>query len=194
MPPLDNIKWERFCQNIVHGVAKHGQKFTQGRAYITAGYNAKDVGKDGGSAEACASRLLKRAKVEDRIAELLHDAQQRVTQKRRYDIETISERMALASRIAEEDRNPSALYGAEKAIAEVRGIIVKNGNPNPNKIDFNSAQSLQEIGRKLLQSVGFSEPDDVSVARAVELNDTFIDGLQQIYQDAQGLTLEQDDD
>ena len=194
MPPLDNIKWERFCQNIVHGVAKHGQKFTQGRAYITAGYNAKDVGKDGGSAEACASRLLKLAKVEDRIAELLHEAQQRVTQKRRYDIETISERMALASRIAEEDRNPSALYGAEKAIAEVRGIIVKNGNPNPNKIDFNSAQSLQEIGRKLLQSVGFSEPDDVSVARAVELNDTFIDGLQQIYQDAQGLTLEQDDD
>ena len=194
MPPLDNIKWERFCQNIVHGVAKHGQKFTQGRAYLTAGYNAKDVGKDGGSAEACASRLLKRAKVEDRIAELLHEAQQRVTQKRRYDIETISERMALASRIAEEDRNPSALYGAEKAIAEVRGIIVKNGNPNPNKIDFNSAQSLQEIGRKLLQSVGFSEPDDVSVARAVELNDTFIDGLQQIYQDAQGLTLEQDDD
>lgn|SRR6516162_5163729 len=194
MPPLDNIKWERFCQNIVHGVAKQGQKFSQGRAYITAGYNAKDVGKDGGSAEACASRLLKRAKVEDRIAELLHEAQQRVTQKRRYDIETISERMALASRIAEEDRNPSALYGAEKAIAEVRGIIVKNGNPNPNKIDFNSAQSLQEIGRKLLQSVGFSEPDDVSVARAVELNDTFIDGLQQIYQDAQGLTLEQDDD
>ena len=194
MPALKNVKWERFCQAIVNGVAKQGQKLTQGRAYITAGYNAKDVGKDGGSAETCASRLLKRAQVENRIAELLYEAQQQATKKRAFDIETISERMALASRIAEEDRNPSALYGAEKAIAEVRGIIVKNGNPNPNKIDFNSAQSLQEIGRKLLQSVGFSEPDDVSVARAVELNDTFIDGLQQIYQDAQGLTLEQDDD
>jgi len=194
MPALKNVKWERFCQAIVNGVAKQGQKFSQGRAYISAGYNAKDAGQPGGSAEVCAAKLLNRAKIENRIAELLHEAQNKVTTKRAYDIETISERMALASRIAEEDRNPSALYGAEKAIAEVRGIIVKNGNPNPNKIDFNSAQSLQEIGRKLLQSVGFSEPDDVSVARAVELNDTFIDGLQQIYQDAQGLTLEQDDD
>ena len=194
MPALKNVKWERFCQAIVNGVAKQGEKFSQGRAYISAGYNAKDAGQPGGSAEVCAAKLLNRAKIENRIAELLHEAQNKVTTKRAYDIETISERMALASRIAEEDRNPSALYGAEIAIAEVRGIIVKNGNPNPNKIDFNSAQSLQEIGRKLLQSVGFSEPDDVSVARAVELNDTFIDGLQQIYQDAQGLTLEQDDD
>ena len=194
MPALKNVKWERFCQAIVNGVAKQGEKFSQGRAYISAGYNAKDAGQPGGSAEVCAAKLLNRAKIENRIAELLHEAQNKVTTKRAYDIETISERMALASRIAEEDRNPSVLYGAEKAIAEVRGIIVKNGNPNPNKIDFNSAQSLQEIGRKLLQSVGFSEPDDVSVARAVELNDTFIDGLQQIYQDAQGLTLEQDDD
>src|SRR6516162_10521437 len=194
MPALKNVKWERFCQAIVNGVAKQGQKFSQGRAYISAGYNAKDVGQPGGSAEVCAAKLLNRDKIENRIAELLHEAQNKVTTKRAYDIETISERMALASRIAEEDRNPSALYGAEKAIAEVRGIIVKNGNPNPNNIDFAAANSMQEIGRKLLQSVGFREPDDVSVARAVELNDTFIDGLQQIYQDAQGLTLEQDDD
>ena len=102
--------------------------------------------------------------------------------------------MALASRIAEEDRNPSALYGAEKAIAEVRGIIVKNGNPNPDRIDFTTAQSMQEIGRKLLQSVGFREPDDVSIQAAIALNDKFIDDLQAIHQRAQQLTLEQDDD
>jgi hypothetical protein len=193
MPALKNVKWERFCQAIVNGVAKQGQKFTQGRAYITAGYNAKDVGKDGGSAETCASRLLKRAQVENPIAELLYEAQQQATKKRAYDIETISERMALASRIAEEDRNPSALYGAEKAIAEVRGIIVKNVNLNTNAIDFAQAQSMQDIGRKLLQSIGFKEPDDASIQAAVELNDTFIDGLQRIYQRAQELTLEQDD-
>src|SRR5262249_15056172 len=79
-----------------------------------------------------------------------------------------SERMALASRIAEEDRNPSALYGAEKAIAEVRGIIVKNGNPNPNNIDFTTAKSMQDIGRKLLQSVGFTvtrEPVGIGACR-----------------------------
>ena len=194
MPALKNVKWERFCQAIVNGVAKQGQKFTQGRAYITAGYNAKDVGKDGGSAETCASRLLKRAQVENRIAELLYEAQQQATKKRAYDIETISERMALASRIAEEDRNPSALYGAEKAIAEVRGIIVKNGDLNSNGIDFKAAKSMQEIGRMLLQSVGYREPDDASIREAIEANDVFIDTLQAIHQRAQALTLEQDDD
>jgi hypothetical protein len=190
MPALKNLKWERFCQAIVNGVAKQGQKFSQGKAYISAGYNAKGVGEPGGSAEVCASKLLNQAKIENRIAELLHEAQNKVTTKRAYDIETISERMALASRIAEEDRNPSALYGAEKAIAEVRGIVVKNGNPNPNKIDFNTANSMQEIGRKVLQSIGFKEPDDVSISEAVELNNRFIDDLRAIQQRAQGLTIE----
>src|SRR5262249_870993 len=194
MPALKNVKWERFCQAIVNGVAKQGQKFSQGRAYISAGYNAKDVGQPGGSAEVCASKLLNRAKIENRIAELLHEAQNRVTQKRAYDIETISERMALASRIAEEDRNPSALYGAEKAIAEVRGIIVKNGNPNPNNVDFTTANSMQGIGRKLLQSVGFRESDDVSIQEAIKANNEFIKELEAIRNAAQGLTLEQDED
>ena len=102
--------------------------------------------------------------------------------------------MALASGIAEEDRNPSALYGAEKAIAEIRGIIVKNVNLNTNEIDFAQAQSMQDIGKKLLQSVGFKDPDDVSIAAAIELNDTFVDGLQRIHQQAQGLMIEHDDD
>jgi uncharacterized protein YpiB (UPF0302 family) len=194
MPPLDNIKWERFCQNIVRGVNKNGQKVTQGTAYIASGYNAKDVGKEGGSAEACASKLLKRSKIENRIAELLREAQDQLTKKRRYDIETISERMALASQIAEEDRNPSALYGAEKAIAEVRGLIIKNVNVNSDAIDFNQANSMRDIGRKLLQSVGFSEPDDVSIQAAIEANDAFIERLEAIRNAAQGLMIDQDEE
>jgi terminase small subunit-like protein len=191
MPALKNVRWERFCQAIVNGVAKQGEKFSQGKAYILAGYNAKGVGEAGGSAEVCASKLLNRAKIENRIAELLHEAQNKVTTKRAYDIETISERMALASRIAEEDRNPSALYGAEKAIAEVRGIVVKNVNLNTNAIDFAQAQSMQDIGRKLLESIGFSSPDDISIAAAIEANDTFIAALEAIRDGAQRRTLEQ---
>jgi hypothetical protein len=192
MPALENIKWERFCQAIVKGVAKNGQKFSQGRAYVAAGYNAKDAGEPGGSAEVCASKLLNRAKIENRIAELLAEAQDKSTKKRAYDIDTISDRMALASRIAEEDRNPSALYGAEKAIAEVRGLIVKNVNINPNELDFATANSMQDIGRKLLQSVGFSEPDDVSIQAAIEANDAFIERLEAI-RNAAGFTIDQDD-
>ena len=194
MPPLDNIKWERFCQNIVRGVNKNGQKVTQGTAYITAGYNAKDAGKEGGSAEACASKLLKQSKIENRIAELLREAQDKLIKKRRYDIETISERMALASQIAEEDRNPSALYGAEKAIAEVRGLIIKNVNVNSDAIDFNQANSMQDIGRKLLQSVGFASPDDASIQAAIEANDIFVERLEAIRNAAQGLMIDQDEE
>jgi hypothetical protein len=194
MPPLDNIKWERFCQNIVRGVNKNGQKVTQGTAYITAGYNAKDAGKEGGSAEACASKLLKQSKIENRIAELLREAQDKLIKKRRYNIETISERMALASQIAEEDRNPSALYGAEKAIAEVRGLIIKNVNVNSDAIDFNQANSMQDIGRKLLQSVGFASPDDASIQAAIEANDIFVERLEAIRDAAQGLMIDQDEE
>ena len=43
---------------------------------------------------------------------------------------------------------------------------------------------------KLLQSVGFKEPDDVSIRAAIEANDKFIDDLQAIHQRAQQLTLE----
>jgi hypothetical protein len=152
MPPLDNIKWERFCQAIVNGVAKHGQKNTQGQRYIEAGFSAKDVGKDGGSAEACASRLLMRAKVEARIAELLHEAQQKATTKRAYTINEVTERLALASRIAEEDRMPQAITTAEKAIAEVRGLVVSKLQDD-STASFKTARSMHEIGRKLLQSV-----------------------------------------
>ena len=47
-------------------------------------------------------------------------------------------------------------------------------------IDFAQANSMQDIGRKLLQSVGFASPDDVSIADAIEANDQFIAQLQQI--------------
>jgi hypothetical protein len=97
--------------------------------------------------------------------------------------------MALASRIAEEYRNPSALYGAEKAIADVRGLIVKNNNVSPNELDFATAKSMRDIGRKLLQSVGFREPDDASIQAAIEANDAFI-ALEAI-RNAAGITIDQ---
>jgi hypothetical protein len=63
----------------------------------------------------------------------------------------------------------------------------------PKPIDFAQAKSMQEIGRKLLQSVGFASPDDVSVKAAIEANDAFVSRLEQIRDKAQGLTIDQDD-
>jgi hypothetical protein len=48
MPALDNPRWERFAQAIVEGLANGDRKpYSQGRAYIAAGYTAKDQGKRG---------------------------------------------------------------------------------------------------------------------------------------------------
>jgi hypothetical protein len=89
--------------------------------------------------------------------------------------------------MAEQDRNPNGITAAELGIAKVFHPV---DAPDPNHIDFNSAQSMHDIGRKLLESIGFKSPDDVSIKRAVEANDVFVDTLQAIYQDAQALTLE----
>ena len=72
MPALDNPRWERFAQAIVEGLANGERKpYSQGRAYIAAGYTAKDQGKRGGSAECAASRLLNRVKpILERVREL----------------------------------------------------------------------------------------------------------------------------
>ena len=83
-------------------------------------------------------------------------------------------------------------YGA--AVSAVMGkakILNLSVDEPPNtSVDFSSAKSMQDIGRKLLQSVGFKEPDAVSIQAAIELNDKFIDDLQTIHQRAQQLTLE----
>jgi hypothetical protein len=72
--------------------------------------------------------------------------------------------------------------------AKILNFITDGTETKPQ--DYASAQSMQDIGRMLLQSIGFKEPDDVSIRAAIELNDTFVDGLQAIYQRAQSLTLE----
>jgi hypothetical protein len=53
---------------------------------------------------------------------------------------------------------------------------------------------MQDVGRKLLQSVGFREPiDDVSIADAIKANDRFIAELVAIRDNAQTLTLDHDE-
>jgi hypothetical protein len=79
---------------------------------------------------------------------------------------------------------------AHAAAAKVLGIVDR---PQADPQDWNAAQSMQDIGRKLLQSIGFSEPDDVSVQAAIEANDAFIARLEAIRDAAQGLTIDQDD-
>jgi hypothetical protein len=192
MPALDNPRWERFAQAIVEGLANGDRKpYSQGRAYIAAGYTAKDQGKRGGSAECAASRLLNRVKpILERVRELQAEANARIQPKLDLSRERIGRRLNLASQIAEEDRNANGITAAELGIAKVFHRIEE---PTTNQIDFQTANSMQDIGKRLLQSVGLSEPDSLSIAAAIEANDVFIARLEAIRDGALGLTIDQDD-
>jgi hypothetical protein len=193
MPALDNPRWERFAQLIVQGLIDGDRKaYSQGRAYIAAGYTAKDAGKRGGSAEAAASRLLNRVKpIIDRVRELQAEATKRLQPKLDLSRERIGRRLNLASEMAERLENPTAIVASEAQIAKVfHGI----NDTDTSKPDYSTAQSMHDIGRKLLQSMGLREPDDASIAEAVAANDTFIDTLRGICERTQGtLTLEHKD-
>jgi len=187
MPALDNPRWERFAQAIVEGLANGEPKpYSQSRAYIAAGYTARDNDRNHRSAQAAASRLLSR--VIQRVRELQAQAAERTQETAEKCVQELNQ--------LRRDAHSDKAYGA--AVAAVMGkakILNLSGDQPPNtSVDFSSAKSMQDVGRKLLQSVGFKEPDDVSIQAAIEANDAFIDALQAIHQRAQELTLEQDDD
>jgi hypothetical protein len=193
MPTLDNPRWERFAQAIVEGLANGDRKpYSQGRAYIAAGYTAKDQGKRGGSAECAASRLLNRVKpIIERVRELQAEANKRLEPKLDLSRERVGRRLDLASRMAEQQKNPQAIATNELGIAKVFGHIGEDFQAKAQ--GFAAAKSMHDIGRKLLQSVGFNEPDDVSIQAAIEANDAFIERLEAIRDSAQGFTIDQDD-
>jgi hypothetical protein len=186
MPALQNPRWEKFCQALVASLSDKAQgKNTQTAAYLSAGYSASPE-----SARRCASRLLTYVDaVADRVKELQAQQLARIQPKLDVSKERIGRRLHMASEMAEAQQNPNAVVASELGLAKVFGHL--NGEPQHDAVDFKSAQSMQDIGRKLLQSMGLKEPDDVSVQQAIQANDTFIDTLKRISQQAQ--TLDQDD-
>ena len=185
MPALANPRWERFAQCLVEGLLNgHRKSFSHGRAYIAAGYLAKDAGKSGGSAEAAASRLLKKVKpILDRVRELQAELAAQTKETREKCVQELNE----LKREAQAGKAYGPAVSAVMGKAKILNFITDQVEAN-QQVDFNSAQSMSDIGRKLLQSIGFKEPDDVSIQAAVEANDRFIDELQQIQQRAQSLT------
>src|SRR5215510_9896106 len=184
MPALANPRHEAFAQAIFAGLT--GRTRIE-RAQSTAYLEVYPSCSPGPAAWTNASRLLRRAKVWERIGELQAEANKRLEPKIDLSRERIGRRLHLASQMAEQDRNPNGITAAELGIAKVFHSLPTD---NSNTIEFKTAQSMQDIGRKLLQSVGFKEPDDVSIQQAIEANDTFIDRLKAISEAAQGLTLD----
>ena len=109
MPVLDNPKHERFAQEIAKGTAI-------GEAYVLAGYE----GENTSAAAASASRLLKAAKIQARVGELLNQGATRAL----VSVKTILEKLEKAYDLAIELVQPSAAATAALGQAKVAGIKI----------------------------------------------------------------------
>jgi hypothetical protein len=179
MPALANPRHEAFAQAIVASLANGDAPHSNGRAYIAAGYSAKE----GASADSAASSRLRLFKpILARVAELQAQALARLEPKLDISRERIGRRLDKASRIAERLDNPAAMATCELGLAKVFHSLRTDDEPNTS---FKSARNMHDIGRRLLMSCGYSEPDDASVQLAVEANDAFVDRLHEICRQAQ---------
>jgi hypothetical protein len=183
MPALQNPRHERYAQLIFEGLTNGGSKpYSQSRAYIAAGYTARDTDRNHRSAQACSSRLLSR--VIHRVRELQAQAAERAQESADKCVQELNQ----LRRDAHSDKAYGAAVAAVMGKAKILNLILDQ--PPNTSVDFSSANSMQDIGRKLLESVGFASPDDASVQQAIEANDIFIAKLEQIRERAQTLSIE----
>lgn len=110
MPPLDNPRHERFCQEIAKG--------TNGReSYLAAGYDCSIEAADVG-----ASRLLSQDKINARVAELLSKAADKAV----ISIANVTERLLRLADKGEAQGEPAGLHVARQSVmdaAKVHGLL-----------------------------------------------------------------------
>jgi Terminase small subunit len=183
MPALPNPKHERYAQLIFISLC-NGEPKTYSQSYIEAGYRARDTDRTRRSAQASSSRLL--SKVIHRVRELQAQAAEHTRETADKVIQELNE----VKRDAKADKAYAAAVSAIMGKAKILNLTNEQPTQQP---DFKQAKSMQDVGRKLLQSVGFREPDDVSIQEAIAANDEFIKVLCKIRDDAQRLMLEHDE-
>ena len=175
MPALSNPRHEAFAQAIFAGLTG---KTRIDRAQSTAYLKAYPNCSSGNSAEACASKLLRRAKpILGRVRELQAEANARQQTKIDLSRERVGRDLDTASRLAKEQGNASAIVSSALGIAKVFHSV-PNGETSP--LDFKSANNMHDIGRKLLMTVGMESPDVASIELAIEANDAFVARLETI--------------
>jgi len=184
MPALKNPRHEAFAQAVFNGITNaKGGAHSQAEAYRRAGYHVTN----GNSAKACASRLLTFANgIGERIKELQAIAAEQAVESADKCVQELNQ----LRRDAHADKAYAAAVSAVMGKAKILNLTV-NQHEFRGQVDFSQASSMEDIGRKLLQAVGFKEPDDVSIKEAIAVNDEFIKELERIRNAAQGLTLEQ---
>ncbi len=128
---LKNPKWEKFCQLY----ARDGNATN---SYCGAGYKPRTAA----SAASCATKLLKIAEIQERIAELVAEARARAEKEAIADIREIRERVTevLRGRCNLETK-ASDIIRAGEFLAKIGGAV-----PEPT---VNVTLSLSEKGQRI---------------------------------------------
>jgi hypothetical protein len=179
MPALKNPRHEAFAQAIFSGIVDaKGGAHSQAEAYRRAGYNVTN----GNSARACASRLLTFANgIGERIRELQDIAAAHAIESADKCVQELNQ----LRRDAHSDKAYGPAVSAVMGKAKLLGLVTEK-HEDVTKPDFSKATSLNDIGVKLLQSVGYSAPSDEDVSLALDAHASFTATLEAIAERAQG--------
>ncbi|MCP3444194.1 terminase small subunit [Bradyrhizobium sp. CCGUVB14] len=144
MPALKNTKHEFFCHQIIEA-ARFGR--TQGQAYSRAGFKA-----DGAAAEANASRLLRNANIQARLAELGAPAARRV----RATVDTLADQLDEVFAGASGDRQWGAAGSAAALKAKLLGLMrdrLEVGTPG----SFDDCKTPGEVVDRIIEDAGSAQ-------------------------------------
>jgi hypothetical protein len=185
MPTLKNPRHEAFAQAVFSGIVDaKGGAHSQAEAYRRAGYNVTN----GNSARACASRLLTFANgIGERIKELQAIAAEHVLESADKCVQELNQ----LRRDAHSDKAYGPAVSAVMGKAKLLGLVTDKHEEVTSKPDFSKATSLEDVGIKLLQSVGYAEPSPADVALALEAQGELVATLEAIAERAQSLSAEQ---
>src|SRR5262249_12576453 len=151
MPALSNPRHEAFAQAIFSGIINgKGGAHSQAEAYRRAGYHVTN----GNSAKACASRLLTFA---NGIAERIKELQAIAAENAQETADKCVQKLNQLRKDAHSDKAYGAAVAAVMGKAKILNLTVDQ--PPNTSVDLTTANSMQDIARKLLQSIGFSSPD-----------------------------------
>src|SRR5262252_4345678 len=141
-----------YCRRISKWRSK---PYSQSRAYMAAGYTARDGDRNHRSAQASSSRLL--SKVIQRVRELQHIAAMNAAE----TAEKMARELNEIQHEARADKAHAAAVSAVLGKAKVLNITVEKHE----LVDSKAPQNSDDIARQLLAEVGIVEADDETKER-----------------------------
>jgi hypothetical protein len=134
MPPLENQRWELFCQAVARGE-------TTSKAYQTAGFRPS---------RSNSARLRADERIEQRILEL----QQVSADACKITVESICAELDRAVELARAEGKPSALVSAAQLRAKLGGLLIDKAQVEVSTSgQFDGCSSIEGMASQMLDSM-----------------------------------------